>query len=122
LLRLVRKLSHHGAKLRFCYEDGVIPAARSGSAALDAAARRWTVDRRIRPKDSPYTTSASMLRESAQHPGRQSKIVRETKLPIDSGNILLVGNDDAADAGSGYVLRFLALWGPRVSFAYTKAS
>jgi hypothetical protein len=28
LQRLVRKLGHDGVKLRFCYEDGVIPARR----------------------------------------------------------------------------------------------
>jgi hypothetical protein len=26
--RLMRKLSHQGVELRFCYEDGVIPARR----------------------------------------------------------------------------------------------
>jgi hypothetical protein len=28
LRRLVRKLGHQGVELRFCYEDGVIPARR----------------------------------------------------------------------------------------------
>src|SRR6516164_2267016 len=35
--RLLRKLGGAGVRLRFCYEDGVIPARRSGFAKLDGS-------------------------------------------------------------------------------------
>ena len=44
--RLMRKLGADGVKLRFCYEDGVIPARRSGFAEL-AGSCGATVHRRI---------------------------------------------------------------------------
>ena len=46
LRRLAHKLGQAGAALRFCYEDGVIPARRSGFAKLDGSCGA-TVHRRI---------------------------------------------------------------------------
>ena len=44
--RLLRKLGDGGVRLRFSYEDGVIPARRSGFAELDGSCGA-TVHRRI---------------------------------------------------------------------------
>ena len=46
LNRLLSKLGGAGVRLRFCYEDGVIPARRSGFAKLDGSCGA-TVHRRI---------------------------------------------------------------------------
>jgi hypothetical protein len=50
--RLMRKLGGDGAKLRFCYEDGVIPARRSGFAKVDGSCGA-TVHRRINRMSTP---------------------------------------------------------------------
>ena len=59
--RLLRKLGGNGVSLRCCYEDGVIPARRSGSASVEGSYGA-TVHRRIKPEDPPCTTSVSMFR------------------------------------------------------------
>jgi hypothetical protein len=61
LRTLCRKLSREGQQLHFCYEDGVIPARRSGSASLEGSYGA-TVHRRIKPEDPPCTTSVSTFR------------------------------------------------------------
>jgi hypothetical protein len=72
LERLVRKLGGDGITLRFCYEDGVIPARRSGFAKVDGSCGA-TVHRRInrRTHHVLHRHRCFDQGERALHPGRQ---------------------------------------------------
>jgi hypothetical protein len=70
--RLTGKLGHDGVRLRFCYEDGVIPARRSGFAKVDGSCGA-TVHRRInrRTRHVLHRHRCFDEGERALHPGRQ---------------------------------------------------
>ena len=58
--RLIRKLADGGARLRFCYEDGVIPARRCRILIRRILRRDGAPSHQL--EDPPCTTSASMFR------------------------------------------------------------
>ena len=72
LRRLVHKLGQEGVELRFCYEDRIIPARRSGFAKLDGSCGA-TVHRRInrRTRYVLHWHRCFDEGECALHPGRQ---------------------------------------------------
>jgi hypothetical protein len=72
LERLAGKLGGEGVKLRFCYEDGVIPARRTGFAKLDGFCGA-TVHRRINRRTRHVLHRHRRIDEGerALHPRRQ---------------------------------------------------